>query len=40
MLASFKGPSIVRVLLGDAPNSVGKGAAAILFSYGGGLGSV
>jgi len=37
MLASFKGPSVFGVLLGNAPNSVGKGAAAILFSYGGGL---
>jgi hypothetical protein len=40
MPASFKGPSIFGVLLGNVPNSVGEGAAAILFSYGGSLGSV
>ena len=34
MLASFKGPSILQVLLGDMANSVGERATTKLFSYG------
>jgi hypothetical protein len=34
MPASFKGPSINGVLLGDVPNSVGERATTKLLSYG------